>query len=163
MTRALLVLCACALSQWPALLCSQEEPDPQLRQFYNDLRMVVLRHYREASTHQLDGKFHAEHDTRIYLIHLPRLTGDVQDASEVRGPKRGGVLCDVLVQNGNYGGMAAVPQTFERHYFKSLMLAPYSAQRDQHITVHLSYPADVKPEFLKEFTAAVNRFSDLTK
>ncbi len=163
MIRTALILVASTLSMFPNFCSAAEESDPQLRQFYNELRQVMIRHYREASTHQLNGRFHAEHNTRIYLIHLPQLVGDVQDPSEVRGPKRGGVLCDVQVYNGNYGGMAAVPQTFERHYFKSLMLAPYSSQRDQHIILHLSYPPDVKPEFLQEFTKAVNAFSDLPR
>ncbi len=115
MIRSAMMLLAGILPLWPAILCSEDGDDPQLRQFYRDVRMVVLRHYPKASTNQLDGKFHAEHDTRIFMIHHPTLLGDWQDAREERGPKRGGMMCQVQVQDGPYGGMAGLPQTVTVH------------------------------------------------
>ncbi len=163
MIRTAMMFLASVLPLWPAMLCSEEVDDPRLQQFYRDMRMVVLKHYPKASTSQLDGNFHAEHDTRLFMIHHPTLLGDWQDASEERGPKRGGMMCQLQVKAGPYGGMAALPQTFDHRYFKVLRLAPYSSQRDQHLSVRLAYPADAKPEFLTDFTKAVNNFSDLAK
>ncbi len=51
-----------------------------------------------------------------------------------------------------------VPQTFDNRYFRLLLMAPYSRQSDAHLYVHLAYPGNVSPDFLKEFTGLVNEF-----
>jgi hypothetical protein len=123
-----------------------------LRRLYGELRMVFRKHYPQASSHVLKEKMHFEHDTRIFIVHEPLKTGEWQDPWETRGPKPGGILCDITLQAGRYQGAAVVPQTFDKRYFKMLMMAPYSAKADRHLLVHLSYPANVTSEFLKEFT-----------
>jgi hypothetical protein len=56
-----------------------------------------------------------------------------------------------------------VPQTFDKRYFRVLLLAPYSPKRDAHLIVHLAYPRDVHPEFLKQFTELVNGIEKLVE
>jgi len=84
--------------------------------------------------------------------------GGWQDPWEERGPKPGGIHCDITLQQGRYQGAAAVPQTFDKRYFTVLLLAPYSPKRDAHLTVHLAYPRNVGQEFLKQFTDLANSF-----
>jgi hypothetical protein len=132
--------------------------NPALRRFYSELQTVFRRHYPKATSHLLKDKIHFEHDTRVFIVHEAYKTGEWQDPWEERGPKPGGVHCDLTLQQGRYQGAAMVPQTFDKRYFTVLLLAPYSSKRDAHLMVHLAYPRDVNPEFLKQFTELINRF-----
>ena len=137
----------------------REAAHPPLQALYSEMRALFLKHYPKATAHLLNGKMHFEHDTRIFIVHEPRKTGEWQDPWETRGPKPGGILCDITLQEGRYMGAAIVPQTFDKRYFSVLLMAPYSAKHDRHLNVHLSCPGNVKPEFLNEFTQLVNDFS----
>jgi hypothetical protein len=132
--------------------------NPALKQFYSELQTLFRRHYPKATSHLLKDQIHFEHDTRVFIVHEPLKTGEWQDPWEERGPKRGGILCDIVLQKGKYQGAAEVPQTFDKRYFKVLLLASYSAKEDAHVHVLLSYPANVSNDFLKEFTQLVNDF-----
>jgi hypothetical protein len=135
-------------------------PTPDFKQLYNRLRPLFHRYYPNVASHILNDEIHFEDNTRIFLIHHPLKTGEWQDASETRGPKRGGILCDIHFVKGRYGGAAAVPQTFDERYFKVLLLAPYSAKQDAHLLVRVSFPDDAREAFLKELTESVNSFAE---
>ena len=137
---------------------STNAENPELKRFYGELRMIFRRHYPKATSHLLNEKMHFEHDTRIFIVHEPLKTGEWQDPWETRGPKPGGILCDITLQEGRYQGAAVVPQTFDKRYFKVLLMAPYSAKHNCHLIVHLSYPGNVSGDFLKEFTDLVNDY-----
>lgn len=83
-----------------------------------------------------------------------------QDAHETIGPQRGGVVGNMDLRSRKYLGAAAVPQTFDKRYFTSLVMAPYSDARDAHLYTYLLYPADARRAFLSEFTDLVTRFAD---
>jgi hypothetical protein len=132
--------------------------NPVLKPFYSELQSLFRKYYPDATSHLLRDKIHFEHDTRLFIVHEPWMTGEWQDPWEERGPKRGGILCDITLQQGKYQGQATVPQTFDKRYFKVLLLVGYSAKQDAHVHVLLSYPANVRDDFLKEFTGLVNNF-----
>ena len=132
--------------------------NPALKQFYSELRTLFRRYYPKATSHLLKDKIHFEHDTRLFIVHEALKTGEWQDPWEERGPKPGGILCDIALQKGQYQGAALVPQTFDKRYFRVLLLAPYSSKRDVHLEVHLAYPRNVSVEFLKQFTELINDF-----
>jgi hypothetical protein len=138
---------------------AEPSADPDLTQLYSDLRSLFYRYYPNVSAHMLNDEIHFEADTRIFLIHRQLKTGEWQDASPTRGPKRGGILCEISLAKGRYLGAAAVPQTFDERYFKVLLLAPYSAKRDAHLIARLSFPDGTNERFLTEFTELVNRFA----
>lgn len=129
-----------------------------LKKFYAELRTLFRRHYPKATSHLLRDKVHFEHDTRVFIVHGAQMTGEWQDPRETRGPKPGGILCDITLQKGRYGGQAVVPQTFAEPYFTVLLMAPYSPKQDAHLSIHLCYPRNVPEEFLKQFTELVNEF-----
>jgi hypothetical protein len=83
-----------------------------------------------------------------------------QDAFEEIGPQKGGIIGKLAFQPGEYGGMAVVPQSFDKPYFVVRLLAPYSKKLDGHLLIHLKYPATVPPEFLKDFESLVNDFDE---
>jgi hypothetical protein len=131
-----------------------------IERFYEDVRQLVRRHYPHATAHHLGQKIHFEHDTRIFIVHEPLKTGEWQDPWEERGPKRGGVHCDVEYRPGPYGGQVAVPQTLDKRYFVLTLLAPYSKQLDGHLYVHLRMPGNGRPPdgFEQKLTALLNGF-----
>src|SRR6185436_9507143 len=114
------------------------------------------RYYPKATSHLLKEKMHFEHDTRIFIVHEPTKTGEWQDPWETRGPKPGGILCEIERREGKYEGAAVVPQTFDKRYFRVLVMAPYSNKHNAHLYIHLSYPGNVKDDFLKQFTELAN-------
>lgn len=129
-----------------------------LSDFYASLRTVFAKHYPTATVTARDQSMTFEHDTRIFLIHDAFKTGEWQDATEQRGPKKSGIYCQIVAQSGPYKGAAAVPQTFDKRYFSVLLLAPYSKRLNHHLHVRLSYPAGASKEFLQEFAEAINTF-----
>lgn len=132
--------------------------NPALKKFYSELQTLFRKHYPNATSHMLKNSMHFEHDTRVFIVHEPLKTGEWQDPWETRGPKPGGILCDITLEKGKYQGQAKVPQTFDKRYFRILLMAPYSAERDCHLCVRLSYPANVNNDFLKEFMELVADF-----
>jgi hypothetical protein len=137
---------------------SEPLQDPALKRFHAELRTLFSRYYPKATSHLLKNKIHFEQDTRLFIVHEALKTGEWQDPWEERGPKRGGILCDITLEKGPYQGAAMVPQEFDKRYFMVLVSAPYSSKRDVHLEVHLAYPRDVSGEFLKQFTELVNDF-----
>ena len=157
--RLLLLSFVCALIAAPTSAAEGETlQNPALERFYSELRTLFRKYYPKATSHLLKDTIHFEHDTRVFLVHEPLKTGDWQDPRETRGPKPGGIVCDITLQKGEYRGAAVVPQTFDKRYFKVLVMASYSPKRDVHIYVHLSYPGNVSTDFLKEFADLVNGF-----
>ena len=141
------------------LVASRAYAADDLSGFYSTLRTVFAKHYPAVTVSNKGETITFDHDTRLFLIHYPLKTGEWQDAVERRGPKKGGVFCEIVSESGIYNGAAVVPQTFDERYFSVLLLAPYSKRTDCHLHVRLSYPAGVSKEFLREFTEAINRFN----
>ncbi len=156
----LCIICLACLGLPTAGAEDEALQNPALKRFYSELRNLFHRHYPKITSHLLKDKMHFEHDTRVFIVHEAFKTGEWQDPWEERGPKPGGILCDVMLQKGRYEGAAAVPQTFDKRYFKVLGMAPYSPKRDAHLSVHLSYPRNVNEEFLRQFSELVNNFGE---
>ena len=132
----------------------------EANKFIDEIRKLVVKEFPKAKVTMRDGVIHFEFNVRKYMVHEPLLTGEWQDAHEELGPQRGGIFCDMEFREGDYGGQAAVPQNFDKRYFTTLVMAPYSKKLDHHLYAHLKYPRNVAPEFLKEFEALVNRFEE---
>lgn len=144
----------------PSAIAADDQPfqSPALKRFYSELRALFRKHYPKATSHLLKGTIHFEHDTQVFIVHEPWKTGEWQDPRETRGPKPGGILCDITLKRGQYQGAAVVPQTFDKRYFTVLLMAPYSPKHDVHVYVHLSYPGNVSTDFLQEFTELIHAF-----
>jgi len=123
-------------------------------------RALVLKYYPDARTARTRDAIHFEARTRRFMIHEPLKTGEWQDAREVVGPQRGGVVGHMELRTGKYPGAAVVPQAFDKRYFTLHVMAPYSEARDAHLYTHLLYPADANRVFLAEFAELVARFAD---
>lgn len=119
---------------------------------------VLQRHFPGVTSTVVADAVRFEVDTRLFCIHIPLKTGEWQEAREVRGPNRKGILGDIRLVPGQYDGQAVLPQTFDERYFKTLVMAVPSPGREQYLYVHLSYPDSVSPGFLKEVTDLLGGF-----
>ena len=134
-------------------------PGQTIKRLYPELDRLFRRHYPGIESRIGGDAIRFEYKTRVFLVHEPLKTGEWQDASETKGPNRGGILCDIELRRGKYVGAAVVPQTFDKRYFKLLVMAPYSSSHDEHLYVHLYFPSDVSSDFLDEFSKLVETFA----
>jgi hypothetical protein len=137
---------------------ADDAPKPDLKPLLEEVRKLVEKHYPKATVTLKDQTIHFEFNTRKFMIHEQLLTGEWQDAHEEPGPQKGGIYGDIELRVGEYGGMAAVPQSFDKRYFTLLLTAPHSKKLDHHLYIHLKYPRDVPKDFLKEFERLVDGF-----
>jgi hypothetical protein len=173
MCRLILALLAAGL---PGALCLAYQPasvkdtsanhsgSPErslIRPLYVEVRALVRRFYPQATLQMLNKGVHFEYNSRTFLIHPRSRTGNWQDTVGERGPSRGGILCDIELRPGRYNGAAIVPQTFDMQRFKLLLMAPYSKRNDCYLYVHLYYPEDVSPEFVREFRTLIASFESV--
>ena len=128
---------------------------PALVELASRLRPVLERYSPGARSQVRGSVLEFEHDTRVFLIHIPLKTGEWQEAREIKGPNRGGILGTIELRDGRYDGAAVLPQTFDERYFETLVMAEPSPDETQYLYVHLSYPDGVERRFLGEFHEAV--------
>lgn len=132
------------------------EPDPVLREISSRLSPIFQRYY-PGTRSRIDGdRVVFEHDTRVFLIHVPLKTGEWQEAREIEGPNPDGILCTIELREGRYEGAASLPQTFNDRYFETTVTQEPSPDGSRHLYVHLSYPREVRAGFQKEFWEVVN-------
>jgi hypothetical protein len=137
---------------------SDAAANPDLKPLLEEVSTLVVKQYPKAKVTLKDQTIHFEFNTRKYMIHEPLLTGEWQDAREEPGPQKGGIYGDIELRPGEYGGMAVVPQSFDKRYFILSVMAPYSKRLDHHLFVHLKYPRDASEEFLHAFRRLVEGF-----
>lgn len=128
--------------------------------FCASLQGVFTKYYPKVKYSTKEGTVIFDHDTQIFMIRVRLKNGEFRGSRPERGPKEGGIYCEIVPQTGVYRGAAVPNQKFNRHDFTVLLLAPYSKRLDRHLHVRLFYPPDTSNEFLREFTAAVNKFSN---
>lgn len=132
---------------------------PRMDKFSAEMQKLVTEEYPEAKADITPGKIDIAHKTRKFMIHLPLMTGEWQEASEMTGPDRKGVMVHIEMHALPYDGQAVAPQSFNRHYFTSYLLVPESKQCGCYLHATISYPgADTKPEFITAYRDLVNGF-----
>src|SRR5262249_2057540 len=128
----LVVFVTCGLLAAAASVSADDAPQPDLKPLLAEVRKLVEKHYPKAEVTLKGQAIHLESDTGKYMIHEPLLTGEWQDAHEEVGPQKGGVHGDLELVPGQYGGMAAVPQSVDKRYFVLFVTAAYSKKLDGH-------------------------------
>lgn len=138
--------------------CSQT--DDQADEIFNRLQSLVTEYYPEATCEKKVGSICFKFNTRMFMIHHPLKTGEWQEARAQEGPNRGGILCNVGRAEGRYAGAAMVPQTFDCHYFKRLLMAPYCKRSNSHLIAFLDFPDNAKAEFLVRYRQLINSYAE---
>lgn len=136
-----------------------EDPKPILpKRLEAEFQALFRRHYPKATMRTNDYRIVFEHNTQLFQV--PRAGGGKAGGLpplEQRGPKRGGILCDLVYVKGAYNGQLSVYKggtlvefpNFKD--FKCLVMAERSAKQDGHLYLHLYYPPGTDSKFLTEF------------
>lgn len=132
---------------------------PGFEAFAARAEQLVRQYYPDAKITQTPDGLQFSHETMEFTMHLPLKTGEWQAARPMQGPKRhGGIQGTAALREGKWMGAAMVPQSFDRFYFTSYLMAPYSAACDCHLVAHLDYPDTVDQSFVKAWSELINDF-----
>lgn len=141
------------------LPAQSDDAPKEVTALYDRLSALISASYPKATFERNGTVFTAKYNTRKFMIHLPLKTGEWQEAREHEGPDRKGIMCSIQYSKGRFMGAAMVPQTFDRFYYQSLLMAPYNKKLDAHLIAHLNYPANTAPELLTQWSKTVSSFS----
>jgi hypothetical protein len=124
---------------------------PSTASLYAACTKLLKEYYPNAKIKQKDANLHAEYKMRMF---------DIPQTNTIEpGVEWGGVLCDLELAPGPYTGVEPVPRQLNQYStYKVMVLAPYSPKYDCHLNVRLTYPFDIKPDFLERFKLLVNDF-----
>ena len=128
-----------------------------------DFEALFRQYYPKVTVRTNASRISFDYETQMYLIPREDRFGAPAAPGEERGPKRGGVRCEIEYRKGVYNGTLLIhPSGNTREYpqFKLLIMAQHSAKRDAHLYIHLFYPPDVDPSFLQAFRRLVTGFGD---
>ena len=67
-------------------------------------------------------------------------------------------MCDIEIREGQWEGAAVVPQSFDKRYFTTLLMAPHSEKLNAHLVVSVKYPQNVADGFLNDLSQLLNQF-----
>ena len=135
---------------------------------YAKLQALFQKYYPKTTiTNRNVNGIHFEYEVMTFEFPYTGPPGRKHEATTQRGPKKGGVLCSVFLEKGDYRGPLELaprgnhqyePYVIDREVYKQFLMAPYSAKRDAHLWVSLSYPSDASDDFLKEFRALMKDY-----
>lgn len=101
---------------------SASGPPVVLSKLASRLDPILQRYYPRAKVTIESSRVAFEYDTRVFLVHSALKTGEWQEAREIKGPDRNGILCTIELREGRYDGAAILPQTFNEHYFQTMVM-----------------------------------------
>jgi hypothetical protein len=145
-----------------------------LAEVYAKLKPIFQKYYPAVTmTNAAANGLHFEYEVTNFDFSTPAQPGSgfKQEYPIQKGPKHGGILCNVGLEKGKYAGQRLITFTpvsggefaggviVDRQEFKELLLVPYSTKRDAYLWVVLSYPPDASDEFLKKFREIVTNFT----
>jgi hypothetical protein len=124
-----------------------------------EVRSVIHQYYPEA-TIKIDAydDIRVEHNTRVFLIHYPTKTGEWQEASEVSGPRLGGIFLALGVRDGDYAGPAFLPMTTDRCYFSEYVTVFYSESIDAYVHLTLRYLNEYPSHMMSDIEVLLSNF-----
>lgn len=155
--RLLLPLLACLILLAP--VAEGKRALPRMHKFSEEMQKLVTQEYPGATAEITPGKIDIAFKTRKFMIHYPLMTGEWQEAVEVAGPDRKGIMVHIEMHALPYDGQAVAPQTFNNRYYLRYLLVPESKRCDCYLHATLSYPeGDTKPEFITAYRDLVNGF-----
>jgi hypothetical protein len=155
---ALLTGTSCLANKTASDLTSELSKKHAVGDLFERLRAFVIKYYPQSDFEKSPDHMHFEWKKRTFWIHLPNKVGDWQEAAQMKGPDRKGILGDVELRPGLYEGQAEVPQKFDHYYYETLVMAPASKQKDSYLYVHLDFPEGTSEEFLRGFRSIINQY-----
>lgn len=168
--KSLTLICVFIGCQSSLPIAHATEPVPE--RFATELQSLFKKYYPNATfTNRAANGICIEFE--VTTFNYPSQNPAVKHENPVqRGPKKGGIACNVYFERGKYNGqLALMPRmagqyqstVIDKNDFKQLLAAPYSAKRDAHLWVSLSYPSDTSDIFMKELETLLTEFEKDTR
>jgi hypothetical protein len=121
-------------------------PDDMIKK----LTQTIKKLCPESTIEVTKDAFTAKHGTIVYTLHSRSKTGEVYPQTyQQEGPNFKGFMLNVSLQEGQYGGAAAVPQILQGPYFPTFLDAVPVEEGKKHYMVHFSYGSRLDPELMK--------------
>lgn len=114
---------------------------------YAEMTKLVRTYYPSAKISEKSGKLHFEFKAAPHISTSTNLP--------VLGPKEGGILGEVELKQGK---SKIEPRSINEYYYQTLLMSPYSATHDCHLSVKISYPPETSSDFVDKFKTAVSEF-----
>ena len=141
--------------------------DPIMKRVYAKMHTLFEKHYPKAtSTVLYTNCIMFAYNVTTFEFPYTGPAGKKHESTIQQGPKPGGILCRLSLERGRpvpqiafpMDGQSLCPTTIDRKHFKTLIIGPYSSKMDVRLWTSLSYPSDVKEEFLIEFQTLISDF-----
>lgn len=118
------------------------------------LTAVIRKHCPDAEIAVSGEAFTAKSGTMKFTVHARSKTGEIFARTyEEEGPNFKGFLLRIAVESGPYLGAAAIPQTLQGPYYRTLIDGPATADGAGHYRVNFAYgsrlDADLKQALLE--------------
>lgn len=129
----------------------KEPPKAKSRtEVYTEVEKLVKRYYPKAKIEKTDQGMHFEFKTT--------------PTEEIRGrqkmiPKLGGIVGDIKATKGHYPGKEYLPFQTNGTLYVFLLMAPYSAEEDDHLLTKLMFPPDAPLDFVSSFKTLVSMYT----
>ncbi|MBK9145506.1 MAG: SEL1-like repeat protein [Candidatus Melainabacteria bacterium] len=129
----------------------KEPPKSKSRtEVYTAVEELVRKYYPKAKIEKNDQGMHFEFKTT--------------PTEEIRGkqkmiPKLGGIVGDIKATKGHYPGKEYLPYQTNGTLYVFLLMAPYSAEEDDHLLTKLMFPPDAPLDFVSSFKTLVSMYT----
>ncbi len=114
------------------------------------LESLMIEYYPRAKITKDDKSAHFEF--KVKSLKLPNAN------KFILIPDTEGIVCDVSIVPGRYGGPEYLPMQANETYYVSLLMAPYSTPSDKHMLTRMLFPPSTSVDFLNRFKQIVNRY-----
>jgi len=132
--------------------------DEELIALTDRLKLVITEHFPEQNIEYISktDQITVSLNTMPYQIHSIGKDGKIAfQAHEEIGPRADGFIIVLTPQQGQYRGAAALPQTFNRPYWKSFGNAIFTDSGDSHIHAEFSYGIGIPPVAIAKIVEAL--------
>lgn len=114
------------------------------------LESLVIEYYPRAKVTRAEKSAHFEF--KVKALKQPNSN------KFILIPDTEGIVCDINIVAGRYGGPEYLPMQSNETYYVSLLMAPYSATSDKHMLTRMLFPPSTSVDFLNRFKQIVNRY-----
>ena len=141
----------------------ESRPKPPSEEMVKKMSEAILKHCPDAKIEVTKEEFIAKHGTMQFTVHRHNLDGEIRrETYQEEGPNHKGFMLQVSLNDGEYNGMAAVPQTIRGPYFPTLLVAPTTADGKHHYWVMFAYGRNLDPKLKQVILGVIPKTKSAT-
>ena len=159
--KPLVLIAVVALSGHMAVAQDSDPRKFDTSGLFHEVKSIVHRYYPEATgTINQYNEISFEHETQMFMVHFPTKTGEWQNPSEVKGPKREGIFVSITVGDGSPPPRAAEGNHFDHCYFTDFIGGYHSESFGAYVNLTVKYPRVYPEEFVNELQTLLLVFNN---